>query len=357
MGNLINPRYRGNTLKKLGIYDEFVRTLIDDHPSTENFVVEQGAGNTSEQVDLDANIDTADFYQMMALNDGFDPHNTDDPDNSQNMPDLERELKIFLSLPPVSIDESKKALTWWKAHSKTFPLLAELARNVLCIPAASASSERVFSASGNIITCTRHNLSTENAKKLTLIKVNYEYIKNYIELAVENLEEPIAEEPKNPMVPQTPGTKRKGIQEPKPSTSKSQPKQTTQTRGGKRTITYSSTSSPTSESTFDTDSATSSDMDPPPAPRHTVLCSPPKAKRVTRRSSASDSDSESQSLLMPPSKRLKRLSASDILNELDSDSQVKSPLKKKRKVKDSADMFEEIFNDDDDVGDPSYKPQ
>lgn len=391
LGNLINPRYRGNTLKKLDIYDDFVKGLIESHPSTQAFVEEMQSKSlekNTDEIDLDANIDSADFYHMMAVNDGFDPHKIDDPNNSQNMPDLERELKSYLALPPVSIDDSKKALDWWKAHRRSLPLLAELARNVLCIPVASASSERVFSASGNIITDKRHNLTPENAKKLTLIKVNYEYISNYIELQVSNPEEPQedslptptsktrTQRPKDvpypkytkytkytqPHVPKqsTSGTQKYSQpQEPMPSTSGTQKakqtprKQTPRKQKGfsHRELCYSSS----------TDSVTTSDMEPPPEPasqRRQIPCSPPKPKRVTRRStsepeSTSESESESQSLIKPPSKKRLRkasLSASDILEVLNSESSG-SPVQKR--VKESRDMFEDL---DDDVRDPSFLP-
>ena len=63
-------------------------------------------------------------------------------------------------------------LQWWKANKGHLPLLAELAREWLCVPAASSSSERLFSQSGNIISSKRQNLDPSTSKKLTLIKVN-----------------------------------------------------------------------------------------------------------------------------------------------------------------------------------------
>ncbi|XP_055055329.2 uncharacterized protein [Misgurnus anguillicaudatus] len=42
-------------------------------------------------------------------------------------------------------------LGWWKINKPSYPKLAKLARSVLCIPASSSSSERVFSAAGRTI--------------------------------------------------------------------------------------------------------------------------------------------------------------------------------------------------------------
>jgi hAT family C-terminal dimerisation region len=70
---------------------------------------------------------------------------------------IDLELKTFRELPPlvrtravvdgetvIEWDPSK----WWSQHCRMLSLLSALARKVLCIPAASASSERVFSSAG-----------------------------------------------------------------------------------------------------------------------------------------------------------------------------------------------------------------
>ena len=50
-------------------------------------------------------------------------------------------------------------LTWWKSNEKLYPSLAKYARWVLAIPATSASSGRVFSAAGQIVTKKRARLT------------------------------------------------------------------------------------------------------------------------------------------------------------------------------------------------------
>ena len=68
---------------------------------------------------------------------------------------LERRVQMqiaeYKSLPQISMKEKDvytNHLDWWRIHEPRFPLLAALSRRILCIPATSASSERVFSAAG-----------------------------------------------------------------------------------------------------------------------------------------------------------------------------------------------------------------
>jgi hypothetical protein len=60
-------------------------------------------------------------------------------------------------------------LVWWKLNETRFPHLARLARKILCIPATSASSERVFSTAGLTITQARASLKPENASSLIFL--------------------------------------------------------------------------------------------------------------------------------------------------------------------------------------------
>lgn len=63
---------------------------------------------------------------------------------------------MYLKLP--QIDKNKDPLTWWKNNEKQFPILAQMARDYLSIPATSVPSEQVFSAGKNLITDKRNRL-------------------------------------------------------------------------------------------------------------------------------------------------------------------------------------------------------
>ncbi|KAI2644978.1 zinc finger BED domain-containing 1-like protein [Labeo rohita] len=94
-------------------------------------------------------------------------------DSSLTLKDaLEAELNTYLLTPP--IDKEEDPLAWWKVHKLSFPHLARLARKYLCIPATSSPSERLFSTSGNIVTCQRTCLKPAKVDRLVFLAKNLE---------------------------------------------------------------------------------------------------------------------------------------------------------------------------------------
>lgn len=94
-------------------------------------------------------------------------------DSSLTLKDaLEAELNTYLLTPP--IDKEEDPLAWWKVHKLSFPRLARLARKYLCIPATSSPSERLFSTSGNIVTCQRTCLKPAKVDRLVFLAKNLE---------------------------------------------------------------------------------------------------------------------------------------------------------------------------------------
>ena len=65
-------------------------------------------------------------------------------------------------------------LAWWKSMQTRLPLLSKLARKYLCLPATSTSSERLFSASGQVASDMRYNLAANNLERFVFCKLNYE---------------------------------------------------------------------------------------------------------------------------------------------------------------------------------------
>ena len=63
-------------------------------------------------------------------------------------------------------------LAWWKAQASNFPNLQDFVKSILCIPASSAPSERVFSKANNVVSKLRSRLSSERSKALTYLAEN-----------------------------------------------------------------------------------------------------------------------------------------------------------------------------------------
>ena len=64
------------------------------------------------------------------------------------------------------LSKKENPLTWWKKNAAHYPTLAKLAKSLLCIPATSTPSERLFSAAGNIASKKRASLSPEHVDML-----------------------------------------------------------------------------------------------------------------------------------------------------------------------------------------------
>ncbi|KAL2081527.1 hypothetical protein ACEWY4_023380 [Coilia grayii] len=71
-----------------------------------------------------------------------------------------------------SLDPEDDPLTWWRDAKTIYPRLSVLARKYLCIPATSSSSERVFSTSGNIVSCLRSSLKPDHVNRLVFLAKN-----------------------------------------------------------------------------------------------------------------------------------------------------------------------------------------
>ncbi|XP_056132772.1 E3 SUMO-protein ligase ZBED1-like [Lampris incognitus] len=82
----------------------------------------------------------------------------------------ESELERCFSLPASNLDVNP--LAWWKAHEGEYPIMSNLARRFLCIPATSLLSERVFSAAGRLVTRLRSRLLPENVSMLIFLNQN-----------------------------------------------------------------------------------------------------------------------------------------------------------------------------------------
>lgn len=94
-----------------------------------------------------------------------------------SMDKAKKEMKLYLTLPTeVAAGSSFSVLEWWKAHENQIPMMANFAKSVLCVPATSTPSERMFSKAGNLITKKRANLKPEKVDMMLFLNVNYKAV-------------------------------------------------------------------------------------------------------------------------------------------------------------------------------------
>jgi len=85
-------------------------------------------------------------------------------------PNSEDEFLKYLAEP--QINHNDDSCLWWKSRELTYPFLSVLAKNILCIPASSAPSERVFSTAGSILIPKRNRMTPFHLSALVYLNKN-----------------------------------------------------------------------------------------------------------------------------------------------------------------------------------------
>ena len=89
----------------------------------------------------------------------------------------EAKCDVALYCEEEAVHEDSYILEYWKTNRKKLPLLSRLASKFLCIPVSSATSERVFSTDGNVVSGRRTNLNIDNIEVFVYMKENMKELK------------------------------------------------------------------------------------------------------------------------------------------------------------------------------------
>jgi hypothetical protein len=84
------------------------------------------------------------------------------------------EIERYMMIEEADIDICP--FKWWGSQASNFPILSELAKKYLAIPATSAASERLFSDAGNVMTVRRTSLLPSTFEHLVFCKRNWRII-------------------------------------------------------------------------------------------------------------------------------------------------------------------------------------
>jgi hypothetical protein len=81
---------------------------------------------------------------------------------------VENEIKLYKRETP--IDRKSNPFEWWASKLESLPLMCNVARKWLAVPASSAASERLFSVAGLTVTKLRNRLSAKRVSTLVFLK-------------------------------------------------------------------------------------------------------------------------------------------------------------------------------------------
>jgi len=79
------------------------------------------------------------------------------------------ELSDYVNM---KISKGVDMMDFWRDNRSVLPKMFWLARRILCIPASSAASERVFSAAGRLLEKRRTNLAPDSVNSLLFLNSN-----------------------------------------------------------------------------------------------------------------------------------------------------------------------------------------
>ncbi len=89
---------------------------------------------------------------------------------AREKPSQEEELRHYLQI--VAHFKATSGIKFWSERLAEFPLLANIALDILAVPATTAPVERIFSQTGLCTGDRRDNLSDENLEMEVMIRVN-----------------------------------------------------------------------------------------------------------------------------------------------------------------------------------------
>jgi hypothetical protein len=98
---------------------------------------------------------------------------------------VDAEILLYQQEPSLHLQDAQHRfncpLTWWKNNQTKYKMLSEVALRLLCIPATSAPSERVFSVAGLTISKDRARLAPQTANELIFLHDALPGIRKYEE--------------------------------------------------------------------------------------------------------------------------------------------------------------------------------
>lgn len=167
LGSLLDPRF-----KNLSTIDDYLKlknvTKVEFLVSqVKHFILENNNLVVQKSSNTEKSCEKQDYIEKLRRK-----HSTlKNQDSIEN--DVEAECSLYLANASIYL-LGIQLLQFWKEQSPNLPHLSKLAQKILCVPATSTPSERVFSVAGLTVTSKRSSLSPANVNKIIFVHDNYE---------------------------------------------------------------------------------------------------------------------------------------------------------------------------------------
>ncbi|XP_065682346.1 uncharacterized protein LOC136086280 isoform X1 [Hydra vulgaris] len=166
--NFLDPRYKGLHLIEYKKCDEIKEAILTQEKEKKHEKASMSSSKTDNESNENVKVNHHELLRKRLKQDIL-------ARSASTMTKLGLEIDHYLAAKIA--EETTDILEWWKTMKLQYPILSNYARKYLCIPATSATSERVFSSAGNVVTARRTTLAVENVEKMVYIKENIKKIK------------------------------------------------------------------------------------------------------------------------------------------------------------------------------------
>ena len=175
VANFIAPQYKGIHLEETNQYEQVIIDIKSYSVSEfmDNSFTENNLNNTSHDQDLSLSPTSLLRKKVRARSQKTHYESS----NERLMTPIEKDIEKYSSFSLAASDVD--ILQWWQKHEKILPILSQIAKQILTIPASSAKSERVFSTGGNIVTKKRNRLIPKHVETLIILKENMKCVTDY----------------------------------------------------------------------------------------------------------------------------------------------------------------------------------
>ena len=189
----LDPRFKKAVVFETDAFTERVKDIVLSYAElfhgTEENIENESFANTRRE-EPSPSTATATASASTSTTTDFDLFDDDDPSDddteimnpSETIKKIKEEIQRYKTIKMTKTQkETLHVISWWKERKCEYPYLFKAVRSMLCTPATSVPSERIFSEAGYIARAKRSSISPVNLHKNLFIKRNKKYLPENIE--------------------------------------------------------------------------------------------------------------------------------------------------------------------------------